>query len=691
MQRVDLRSARAGALALAIVLVASIGAVVIVGGSAPLPAALTPSPVRALGSLGDSAHNYSVSFEETGLPAGTWWSVTFDGRTYTTPGNPTISFSAANGSYPFSDSAPGYNATPAHGVVVVNGTPLTVAISFSNRTVAYSVTFTESGLPSGTDWNISLNGTLAHSSSPTITFVEPNGTYDYTVGAVAGYTTNYTGNVTVNGAAVQRTVVYAESVYLVGFEARGLPDGVYWSIMIANSTVSSMTPMISDELPNGSYNFSVRAADGYATATPGTLEVDAQPLTVGVNFSQTTYAVTFSEVGLPVGTNWQVDFAGNQSASSNATIAFQVPNGTYRATFSAGADYSVSPSQMELNVSGAATGGQIRFTPIPFSVEFTETGLPGGNWSVALSTSTGSSPAGSSISFEVPDGSYSYRVAPIPGFTSASTGMVDVEGANQTVAVVFAAVDYVVSLRASDLPAGTPWSANIAPESYNTTGSTITFSLPNGSYAFSTLSLNFSWQTLDPFDNVTVEGANVVLTIPFAYAYPASFVATGLPSGATWTVNVTGSATGSSAVRALSASSTAVRYSYTSAIDQLVVPLPNGTYTYTVSSSSPQWTPRASGTSLVVDGASPPPQSVASTGAVGPTSNGSSDLLIEILAVVVAAVVISVGAVSYRQAARRRSPSTLPGFDELYGSYELATDVDLGGGLASGDPLDDIF
>ncbi|MEM4090916.1 MAG: hypothetical protein QXQ46_09295, partial [Thermoplasmatales archaeon] len=51
----------------------------------------------------------------------------------------------------------------------------------------YNVEFTETGLPSGAAWNVTLNGVKQSSSTSSITFSEPNGSYSYTVGIYQGY------------------------------------------------------------------------------------------------------------------------------------------------------------------------------------------------------------------------------------------------------------------------------------------------------------------------------------------------------------------------------------------------------------------------------------------------------------------------------------------------------------------------
>ena len=50
------------------------------------------------------------------------------------------------------------------------------------------VTFTESGLPSGTMWTVTLNGTTFSTTGSSITFLDPSGAYGYTVDRVPGFT-----------------------------------------------------------------------------------------------------------------------------------------------------------------------------------------------------------------------------------------------------------------------------------------------------------------------------------------------------------------------------------------------------------------------------------------------------------------------------------------------------------------------
>src|SRR3989442_4961468 len=52
----------------------------------------------------------------------------------------------------------------------------------------YLVSLTETGLPTGTSWSVTLGGTAHTSTTTTLTVSEANGTYAYTLEPVAGYT-----------------------------------------------------------------------------------------------------------------------------------------------------------------------------------------------------------------------------------------------------------------------------------------------------------------------------------------------------------------------------------------------------------------------------------------------------------------------------------------------------------------------
>ena len=107
-------------------------------------------------SSSPSAPTYGVTFQESGLPSGTSWSVTLAGSSLSSSSS-TVVFQEKNGSYPFTiGSISGHAASPASGTITVAGVAQTKTIAF---TTGYSVTFNEAGLPAGTSWSVTFNGT----------------------------------------------------------------------------------------------------------------------------------------------------------------------------------------------------------------------------------------------------------------------------------------------------------------------------------------------------------------------------------------------------------------------------------------------------------------------------------------------------------------------------------------------------
>jgi len=159
-----------------------------------------------------SSATYPVTFTETGLPTGTSWSVTYGGSPASST-TATIAFSVESGSYPFTVNLAGYIADPASGTVTVNGAAAAQSVAFTAGTAGmFRLTFTESGLPSGTTWSITSGGVLNTSSTSTVGFTVASGTYTFTVGVLSNYTSApSTGSLTINGAAGNQGIAFTST------------------------------------------------------------------------------------------------------------------------------------------------------------------------------------------------------------------------------------------------------------------------------------------------------------------------------------------------------------------------------------------------------------------------------------------------------------------------------------------------
>lgn len=159
--------------------------------------------------IGTALHPpYAVTFTESGLVAGTNWSVTL-GTTESYSKTMVVSFSELNATYAFQITpVAGYTVSPSTGSLTVAGFPVNELVTFTP--VYYGVTFTETGLASGTHWTVFFSGFEANSTNSTVLFSVVNGSYPYTVSNITGYSVSPTaGTVLVAGASQIVSVTFS--------------------------------------------------------------------------------------------------------------------------------------------------------------------------------------------------------------------------------------------------------------------------------------------------------------------------------------------------------------------------------------------------------------------------------------------------------------------------------------------------
>ncbi|MGC9145775.1 MAG: InlB B-repeat-containing protein, partial [Nitrososphaeria archaeon] len=146
---------------------------------------------------------YQVAFTESGLPIGAQWTVALNGTTKSSNAS-AITFDVPAGTYAFSvGPVSGYSVLPSSGTLTVNSN-ISQKITFSQLK---AVTFTETGLPAGASWSVTLNGVTKTSTNSTITFMIPPGNYTYTISYPSGYKASQsTGTVSVSASSVQAPV-----------------------------------------------------------------------------------------------------------------------------------------------------------------------------------------------------------------------------------------------------------------------------------------------------------------------------------------------------------------------------------------------------------------------------------------------------------------------------------------------------
>jgi Pro-kumamolisin, activation domain len=239
---------------------------------------------------------------------------------------------------------------------------------------AYSVTFTEKGLPAGAPWSVTFDGAVASATGKKVVFPGVmNGTYTFSIGTVAGFLSSpASGKLVVAGAAAGRTIQFSTSAgtYPVSFSETGLSPGTNWSVTFNGKSEKSNTPsIVFVGITNGSYAYAVGGISGFVRSpSSGIVVVNGAPPSVSVTFAEKgtgSYTVTFTANGLPHGLTWSVTLHGVTKTGSSSSKTFTKANGAYAFSVQAPAGYSASPSSGSVTVVGANINEVIDFSAPP--------------------------------------------------------------------------------------------------------------------------------------------------------------------------------------------------------------------------------------------------------------------------------------------------------------------------------------
>lgn len=206
--------------------------------------------------------NPQAVFNEAGLLSGSSWSVTFNGQTKTSTGN-SIVFDIVNGTYQNYSYAihtvSGYKGGGQSGIFSYTGNN-----SFATSTTyipKYVFNISETGLPTGASWNVSINGTLHTLTSSSYSIVALNGT---TITYKAYNTSLYyaspvSGTLSIAGHNVTVNIVYTHWAYIVAnFSQTGI------NLTINGKAVGTDVQLFNETVPAGTYHV-VISGKGYVT------------------------------------------------------------------------------------------------------------------------------------------------------------------------------------------------------------------------------------------------------------------------------------------------------------------------------------------------------------------------------------------------------------------------------------------
>ncbi len=242
---------------------------------------------------------YSIKFVETGLSLGAIWYVNISGELSSGEiSSSSYSILLTNGTYYYtvstSDKIYEVSSTSTSSFSFnVNGASSSITVTFSE--VKYPVTFSETGLPSGTPWYINLSNNMESGqiTGSSYSFSIINGTYFYSISTsdkIYSTSSAFGSFNESSGVPASISISFTPNKYSVTFIESGLPNGSTWYVNLSNGASSGAITGSSYSflLVNGSYNFTVGIVNGYS-ASP-------QKESININGANLSNSIVFNKV-----------------------------------------------------------------------------------------------------------------------------------------------------------------------------------------------------------------------------------------------------------------------------------------------------------------------------------------------------------------------------------------------------------
>ncbi len=150
--------------------------------------------------------------------------------------------------------------------VIVNGpTTVSVPVELMPNTPV-TVTFNETGLAAGAQWQVTLNGATKTSTSTSIAFATTTGSEYYQIYSNGSTTPQSSGTLNVQGNMYVGVTFYPKT-YSVTFIAAGLPSGQSWTITFNGNSATTTNIASVFSAAAGTFSFSVANITGYKLAS----------------------------------------------------------------------------------------------------------------------------------------------------------------------------------------------------------------------------------------------------------------------------------------------------------------------------------------------------------------------------------------------------------------------------------------
>ncbi|MGC8505188.1 MAG: hypothetical protein ACP5NK_00550 [Thermoplasmata archaeon] len=464
-----------------------------------------------------TARTFSVRFSESGLKYGQEWGVDFNGLSEKSSTN-TISFTSLGGTFSYSvDQIQGYQSSVSSGNLKV-GSNISVNISFF--TSSYSIMFNEIGLPLNSIWSVSIGSQIIEGNSSSLSINVPNGSYQFQVSGPAGFISNVTsGLVQINGQSSTVSLAFSKTnSYEIVFIESGLPKQSVWNVTLGTTSYISNSSQIETYYPNGTYTYTITTfLSGYvASNSGGSILISGSPETVYVNFSdQSTTnnaavnliktnaelnalsgSLIISESGINFGLNevdqWQITIDSKTYNISSSSIHISgLTLGLNKYSVGQIQDYAITPQTGYVDITSSSSYLNITFQAVPsYNVVFTPSGIPYGTTvyltvdsTVYKFTPTAQIPF---LTLSLPEGTYRYSVSSSGVYSPILiSGNVLVSDSQMEVSIAFLkSQQYPVQFVAHGLNAGSEMLISIGANHYSTTSGRLELNLTPGIYSY---------------------------------------------------------------------------------------------------------------------------------------------------------------------------------------------------------------
>ncbi len=452
-----------------------------------------------------------------------------------------------------------------------------------------ALNFTESGLPTGTEWYVNVSGRNLSTSGTYISEILPYGNYSYNVGnALSYHEFPSSGKMDLSSPYYNLTGYFSSKKYNVSFEEVGLTIGTPWYVSFNGSQNTSTGSIINFTSYIGEYNFTIPALNQFIPSMGnGYITILNSSVSISIIFER-IYNVTFVSTGLKNGTFWGISLSGSTAYTNHNELIVKLTNGTYKFYVSGLDGYVSNITNGTVTISGSAASVFLTWYPA-YNVTFVSIGLGSGTtWGIHLLNSTIYS-RNASIITEERNGSYTfYPIGSSSYYPLKSPGNFSIAGSAVSINVYFKdPSEYDVNFYEQGLPSGLKWSVYVNGTKFSSSDSVITDIVPNGTYSY-IVGILSGFKSSTAGGTINVMGRNVSINVTFrAVVTGVNFVLLNYGASIPWHVEINGSVEGD----------------FNANSSNLTIPLPSGSYTYMLILGNGNSTPVSSG-SFVISGSS---------------------------------------------------------------------------------------